>query len=314
FRDLGSQRVKNISRPIRVWQWTPDQPARPQHSSLASQQVAFCTSADGTHIAWASVGEGPAILRAPHWMNHIEYELQSAFKGPFLSRLASRHRLVRFDQRCNGLSDWEVERVSEEAMIEDMEAVVAASGLDRFALLGLSQGAAYCLRYAARHPERVSCIVLMGGFLRGRARQPDPESHKIYETAKVMIREGWGSPSPLYRTFFTASFLPDAPRAVQDRFDEVQRVSVSPENALRLHELRSGIDVTDIAAQVATPVLVLHAAGDRIAPLEEGRRIARTLPNARFAELPGNNHMVLEGTPAFDRFFELAEPFIREHA
>lgn len=315
FRDMGGQRVKNISRPIRVWQWSPGTARqRVPEDELPDQQVRFCTSADGTHIAWSTIGSGLPILRAPHWLNHLEYELSSLFMGPFLRELSRHASVVRFDQRGNGLSDREIDRIGMDAMIEDMEAVVAAAGIDRFALLGLSQGAAFSVRYALRHPERVSCLVLFGGYLRGRLCRKEAEEVKMYEAARMMIREGWGSDLPVYRNFFTSSFLPDAPHPVQDSFDELQRVSIGAENAGRLYEMNSTVDVTEEAAQLDLPVLVIHIAGDRIAPVSEGRLMARTIPGARFVELPGDDHFPTEAVSSFAKFFDAALPFLREHA
>ncbi len=315
FRYMGSQRVKNISRPIRAWTWTPERKPDLRMSSQARQQdVRYCRSADGTTIAWASAGEGAAILRAPHWMNHLEYEWKSPFQAPFLERWAAGHRLVRFDQRGNGLSDWEVTRVDIDAIIEDMEAVVAAADLDTFALLGISQGASFSILYALKHPERVSCLVLLGGYLRGRLQRNDPEQEKLCEASRLMIRDGWGSNYPMYRSFFTNSFLPDAPQDVRNKFDELQRMSISPENALRVFDMNAHVDVpVEMAAQLRVPVLVAHSEGDRMCPLDEGRRMARAIPGARFVELSGSHHVPIESDAAFGEFFDAALPFIEEH-
>ena len=314
FRDMGSQRVKNISRPIRVWQWAPgaEAPREAPEVSL-KQRVRYATSADGTQIAWASVGEGPPVLKAPNWLNHIEYEWTSPIWGPFLAEFARQHRLVRFDQRGNGLSDWEVERLDHDAMIEDTEAVIAAAGLDRFALFGISQGAAISIRYAVEHPGRVRCLILLGGYVRGRRRRGDPEAEKFERTAEIMIRDGWGSPNPVYRNFFTTGFVPEATPAEAGSFDELQRISTNAENALRILEMNGTMDVTDLCARVEVPTLVLHMRGDRIAPVEEGQRIARLIPGAQFVELPGNNHAMLESHPGFHQFFEEVRAFLAEH-
>jgi alpha/beta hydrolase fold/Adenylate and Guanylate cyclase catalytic domain len=177
FRDMGSQRVKNISRLIRVWQWLPGALAdETELSELAPhQRVRFATTLDGVQIAWASIGEGPPVLKAPNWMNHLEYEWRSPVWGPLFAELARHCRLVRFDQRGNGLSDWEVEEISQDAMISDTATVAQAAGLERFALLGISQGCGFSIRYAVENTERVTCLVLLGGYLRGRLKRPDPD-------------------------------------------------------------------------------------------------------------------------------------------
>ncbi len=315
FRDMGGQRVKNISRPIRVWQWTPDAPVVHKKPEMALlQRVHYCGSEDGTQIAWASIGEGPPVLKAPNYLNHIEYEWGSPFWGPFLAEFARKNQLVRFDQRGNGLSDWDIETISVEAMTQDMEAVVAASGLDRFALFGVSQGAGFSIRYAAKHPEKVSCLILLGGFGRGEAMRNDPEYEAFRETALVMFREGWGSPNPIYRQFFAAGFVPDASKDIRDSFDELQRISCSPQNAMRIKEMNSRMDVLEMARQISIPTLVLHIEGDRVAPIEEGQLLARAIPGAQFVKLPGNSHVALESEPSFNLFFEEVHAFIAEHA
>ena len=316
FRDMGRQRVKNLSRPIRVWQWTPDARADEQELAEAArhQRVQFATAPDGVQIAWASIGEGPPVLKAPNWLNHIDYEWRSPVWGPALAELARHWQLLRFDQRGNGLSDWDVKEISEAAMISDMATVADTAGLERFALLGISQGCAFSIRYAVEHPERVTSLVLLGGYLRGRLRRPDPDQKKLYEGLSMMIRDGWGSPNPVFRSFFTSSFIPDAPPEIAASFDELQRIATSPENALRLWEVNAQVEVTELAKQVRVPTLVLHCTGDRVAPLQEGRYIARLIQGASFIELPGNNHVLLAGTPAFDQFIEEATDFIAAHA
>ena len=315
FRDMGGQRVKNISRPIQVWQWVPNAPATRKSPEIAlKQRVQYCNSADGTHIAWAGIGEGLPVLKAPNYLNHIEYEWGSPFWGPFLAEFARTNHLVRFDQRGNGLSDWDVETITLDSMTEDMEAVVEASGLDRFALFGISQGAAFSVRYAAKHPEKVSCLILFGGFVRGTAMRDDPEYETYRATTRLMMREGWGSPNPVYRQFFAAEFVPDASKEIRDSFDELQRISCSAENALRISKMNNQVDYSEIARQLDIPTLVLHINGDRVAPIEEGQLLARTIPGAQFVKLPGNNHVALESEPCFKPFFEEVRAFLAKHA
>ena len=315
FRDMGNQRVKNISRPIRVWQWAPDAPPQaPEHSEAAAhQRVQFATAPDGVQIAWASIGEGAPVLKGPNWMNHLEYEWRSPIWRPLLTRFSKLCRLVRFDQRGNGLSDWDVETISEKAMAGDMSTVVAAAGLKRFALLGISQGCSFSVRYAVAHPEQVTCLVLLGGFLRGRLKRPDPDQKNLFEVGTMMIRDGWGSTNPVFRHFFAGTFIPDAPPEAAAGFDELQRIATSPEAAMRLWMLNSEVDATEVAKSVGVPTLVLHCVGDRVAPIAEGRLMAKAIPNATFVELPGSNHVLLEGTPAFDQFFDEVSAFLATH-
>lgn len=314
FRDMGRQRVKNISRPIRVWQWTPDTPIENAAPEEALQQrVRYATSSDGVQIAWASIGSGVPVLKAPNWLNHIDYEWKSPCWGPMFAECARRFRFIRFDQRGNGLSDREVDDISLDAMQRDMEAVIEAARIDRFALLGISQGGAYSMRYAVENPERVACMILYGGYIRGRGMRPDAEQAQLYKTLGKVIEQGWGSPNPVFRHFFTSNFMPDAPPEIGESFDELQRISTSPDMALRLWSMNAAVDATELARQVRVPTLILHCAGDRVAPLDEALLATRLIPDATLTELPGNNHALLEGTPAFDQFFEEVSAFLAKH-
>jgi pimeloyl-ACP methyl ester carboxylesterase len=315
FRDMGGQRVKNISRAIKVWQWSPGVPSgREAPEAARHQRVRYCTSADGVHLAYATIGEGPAVLKAPNWFNHIEYEWQSPVWGAFLAEFAKQCSLTRFDQRGNGLSDWDVEEISQDRMIDDMLAVADAAGLERFALFGISQGAAVSMRFAASHPERVKCLVLLGGYVRGRLRRGDPEAERFHEIGRTMIRDGWGSPNAIYRHFFTSTYIPDATPEEAECLDELQRISTNSENALRILQMNAEIDASDYATAVKAPTLVLHCRGDCAVPVEEGRLAARLIPNASFIELLGNNHCMVGGHPGFQEFFDEIRPFLRKHA
>jgi class 3 adenylate cyclase/pimeloyl-ACP methyl ester carboxylesterase len=316
FQDLGVQRVKNISRQIRVWQWSPDSvPATGSLGELAkNQDVKFCTSTDGVQIAYARIGRGPPVLKAPNYLNHVEYEWRSPIWRPAWRAFAKCCDLVRFDQRGNGLSDWEVDEISEDAMIRDMLLVAEAAGLERMALLGMSQGCAFSLRFAAEHPERVTCLVLLGGYLRGRLKRHSAEQERLFAIGTAMIRDGWGSPNRAFRHFFTDSMMPEATPEQAAHFDELQRLTTNVENAVRIWEMNAHVDVTEAAARIEVPTLVLHSRDDRMVPFSEGRRMAAAIPGARFVELDGANHALLADTPAFDQFFAEVLPFIRQHA
>lgn len=315
FRDMGSQRIKNISRPIKVWQWSPGSRTEPVAPEASLQQrVRYCRSADGTHLAYATIGTGPPVLKAPNWINHIEYDWQSPVWGEFLNEFAKQCSLVRFDQRGNGLSDWDVDEISAERMIDDMLAVADAAGLERFTLFGISQGAAFSMRFAARHPERVKSLILLGGYVRGRLQRGDNEAQRFYDIARTMISDGWGSPNSIYRHFFTANYIPDATPEEAESFDELQRISTNTDNALRIFQMNAQMNAEEDASEIRAPTLVLHCGGDRAVPVEESRLAARLIPDATFIELPGSNHVMVEGHPGFEEFFSAIKPFLREHA
>ena len=313
FRDMGGQRVKNITRPIRVWQWTPNAFQERKVPEISYQQrVKFCKSADGVNLAWASTGTGIPVLKAPNWLNHIEYEWTSPVWGEFLSEFSKICHLVRFDQRGNGLSDWDVQDISEDRMIDDMVAVADAAGLDRFGLFGISQGSAFSVRFAARYPERVKFLILLGGYLRGRMMRGNPEAEQFYEASRAMVSAGWGSPNPVYRQFFTSSYMPDATPEECASFDEMQRISASPETALTIMAMNAYVDARDDAHKLNVPTLVLHVQGDMAAPISEGRETAREIPTAEFVELPGSNHCMVRGHAGFDEFFHEISPFLAQ--
>ncbi len=311
-RDLGRQRVKNISKPIHVWCWeTAEQPpvaAEPEAD--LEQEIRFCTARDGVQIAYATVGQGPPIVKAPNWLNHLEYDWQSPIWRHLLIDLAREHTLVRFDQRGNGLSDWEVADISHEAFVLDLESVVDALGLERFALVGISQGCAISIRYAVRNPERVSRLVLYGGYARGRMKRGSAELEQQAAAEQVLIRQCWGQDNPAFRQFFTSKFLPDGTPEQMAWFNELQRITTSPENAARIRASNDLVDVAELLPQIAVPTLVLHCRNDAVAPFDEGRRMAAMIPDSRFVALEGKNHLILEDEPAWPRFIEEVRAFL----
>lgn len=271
-------------------------------AGAARQEVRFCAAHDGARIAWAKSGQGPPLLKTANWLNHLEVDWESPLLSHMLRALSRHHTLVRYDERGNGLSDRDVPELSLEAFVRDLEAVVDAAELDRFPLLGVSQGAAVAVAYAARHPERVSHLVVLNGFARGwraRGRENEIESGEALVT---LARNGWGKRHPAFRQVFTSLFFPEADRQLADAFDELQRKATSPEVAAALIEVFGDIDVSDRLASVRAPTLVLHSRRDGLISYSEGVAIAAGIPNARFVSLDSDNHLLLATDPAFDRF------------
>jgi len=280
-------------------------------TSLLRQEVHFCTASDGVRIAYAEVGHGPPLIKAGNWLNHLEYDWESPIWSPFLHTLATEHRLIRYDARGNGLSDWEVEDLSLEAFVRDLESVVDATGLDRFPLLGMSQGCAVSIAYAVRHPERVSHLVLYGGFARGRRKRGSQQDIAGGDAIVTLIRQGWGQDNPAFRQLLTSLFMPGATPEQMQSFNDMQRITTSPENAARLRQSVDEIDVTDLLASVNIPTLVLHARNDAMQPFDEGRRLAMGIRGARFVALESRNHMILQNDPVWSRFFDEIENFLK---
>jgi len=273
------------------------------------QEIRFCRSFDGTRIAYATAGEGPALVKAPHWLTHLEYEWQSPIWRRWIASLAQGRTLVRMDERGCGLSDRGVREFSLAHYVNDLEAVIDAAGLERFALFGHSQGGAIALEYAARHPERVSHLVLLGTYARGRLKRL-PQRREESEAQLKLVEVGWGGDDPSYRQFFASQFMPGATLEQLRLMSELQRMSSSPEDAVRILRSFYEIDVSESLPRISCPTLVLHARGDLRVGFEEGRSVAAAIPDARFVPLESDNHILLEHEPAFARFFGELDAFL----
>lgn len=278
----------------------------------AAQDVTFCKTADGVHLAIATSGSGLPVVKCANWLNHIEYDWQSPIWAPFIGALSGRFRLIRYDERATGLSDWDADDISFEAFVHDLETVVDNLGLERFALLGLSQGAAVSIAYATRHPERVSRLVLCGGYAQGWRKQGNPVQVGQREALESLVLHGWGQDNPAFRQVFTSLFIPGGTPEQMQWFNDLQRISTSPENAVRLLGSFGDIDVVDLLPKVSVPTLVLHARNDARVPFEQGLMLARGIPRARFVALDSANHVVLAHEPAWDRYLAEIAGFLAQ--
>jgi len=271
------------------------------------QEVRFCTARDGVSLAYAVHGRGPPLVRVATWLTHLDFDWESPVWRHWLDELGRRHTLVRYDERGCGLSDSEIGEPSVETWVGDLEAVVDAVGLDRFALLGLSQGAAIAVAYAAEHPERVSELVLCGGYARGRQVRGQGEQ----EDALVAgVRAGWTTADPAFRRVFSMLFLPHGTPEQMAWYDDLLRVSATPETVVSLFEARGAIDVRDLAQGVRARTLVAHARDDRVVPVEEGRLLAALIPEARLILLESANHILLAEEPAWTYFRDELHAFL----
>jgi pimeloyl-ACP methyl ester carboxylesterase/DNA-binding CsgD family transcriptional regulator len=276
---------------------------------MIGQEIGFCRTSDEVTLAHASSGTGDPLVKTAHFLTHVEMDWTSPLWGPWWERLGTHHRLIRFDPRGCGLSDRDVDHFDVEAWVADLEAVVDAHDLDRFPLLGMSQGGPVAVAYAARHPERVSHLVLYGSYVRGSRLRPgfDPEQAAAMRT---LVESGWGRETPAFRRMFATMMVPDATPLQLEWFDELQRNSASPTTAAAILDAFGGIDVTEEAASLDLPTLVLHCDGDARVPFEEGRLLASAIPGSRFVPLEGDNHIPLPGEPAFERLFEEIDTFL----
>jgi class 3 adenylate cyclase/pimeloyl-ACP methyl ester carboxylesterase len=329
FADMGEQAVKNISRAVGVFglaardiEALPEpqlmQPAAHEASPgnhkpppRYEQEIHFCTTADGVQLAYSSIGNGPPLVKTGNWMTHLEFDFESPIWRHLYRELSRDHTLIRYDARGNGLSDRDVEEVSFETFVSDLEAVVDAAGLEQFALFGISQGCAVSIAYAVRHPERVSRLVLHGGFVLGTMKRARSEAEKEQAAAMLtLMRLGWGQENAAFRQLFTSQFIPDATKEQADWFNELQRISISPDGAVRYRMATNDFDVSSLPARVSVPTLVMHARDDAVVPFDQGRRLAAGIPGARFVPLASRNHLILEDEPAFPRFLEEMRRFL----
>jgi pimeloyl-ACP methyl ester carboxylesterase/DNA-binding CsgD family transcriptional regulator len=277
----------------------------------ATQRIRYVRTADGIQLAWADAGTGPLLIKAANWMTHLEYELESPVWRHWIRFFTDHFRFIRHDERGCGMTDWNVGDLSFDRWVGDLEAVVAAADpREPFALLGISQGAATCIAYAVKHPERVSRLVLYGGYARGAYHRGDPDNERPYRAIIDLARHGWGSDNPAFRQVFTSRFIPGGTDEQIGWFNELCRKTTSAENAARLLEERSSIDVTSLLEKVRTPTLVLNSRGDNVVPISEGHILAAGIPGAQFVELDSKNHILLESEPAWSRFCDEVLDFL----
>jgi DNA-binding winged helix-turn-helix (wHTH) protein/pimeloyl-ACP methyl ester carboxylesterase len=270
----------------------------------ARQEIRYCTTRDGVRLAYATTGNGPPLVKASNWLTHLDFEWGSPIWRHWYTALSLHHRLVRYDERGNGMSQHDVPDVSFDTWVLDLETIVDAAGLDRFPLLGISRGGAIAIAYAVKHPGRVTQLVLYGAFAAGVKHVGTPQQLEARRALASLLRLGWGLNNPAFCKTFTCRFIPDATPEHEQWFDELQRVSTSPENAARLMERDDDIDVRPLLSQVKTPTLVIHCDNDRAVPPEQGRLLAAEIPGARYVSLPSANHLMLEEEPAWSLFLE----------
>ncbi|HEY6917307.1 MAG TPA: alpha/beta fold hydrolase [Allosphingosinicella sp.] len=284
--------------------------AHPREAPHVAQHVRYCFAPDGVRIAYASTGSGPPLVKAANWLNHLELD----WTGPIWSRLfadlSQGHTFVRYDERGNGLSDWNAKDISFDAFVRDLETVADHLGLGRFPLLGISQGCAVSIEYAARHPHRVSHLILLGGYAAGWRHTADAAERAQREAITTLARHGWGSDNPVYRQLFTQTFIPSATTEEMDFFNDFQRKTASPENAVRFLEVFSRIDVRHRLAQVKAPTLVLHSRGDQRVSPAMGVELASAIKDASLITLDTDSHIPLSREPAAAKTVEAIRAFL----
>lgn len=272
--------------------------------------IRLCSTSDGVNIAYATAGKGPPLVLIPSWFTHLEFNWKSSAWRHWNETFSRDHTLVRHDPRGCGLSDREVESLSLEGWVRDLEAVVDALELQHFPLLGFCQGAAVAVTYAARHPERVDRLVLYGSYVQGMYSVGDPETARMAQSMEEMIRQGWGVDTPAYQELFARLLMPEGNAEQISWLCEQQRRSTAAEHAARFFHAFNSIDITETVAQVQVPALVLHQRYDGMIPFAWGQHMATLLRDARFVPLEGKNHMMLPDEPAWATFTAAVDDFL----
>ena len=278
---------------------------------MSSQRIRYLRASDGVRLAWADAGTGATVVKAANWLTHLEYEWESPVWRHWNQFFSAHFRFVRYDERGCGMTDWDTSDLSFDRQIADLEAVVEAAGIaEPFTMLGISQGGAQCIRYAVRHPERVSRLILYGAYAQGWARRNDPVKVRENDSIAELMRAGWGRNNPVFRQIFTSRFVPDATDEQMAWFNDLCLKTASGDTAADLYHSRSKIDVCDLLPQVSAPTLILHAREDAAIPLSQGQMLASAIPNSQFVELDSRNHILLEHEPAWSRFCEAILDFM----
>lgn len=303
FRPMGALRLKGVPRPVEALAIDLDAAGREAeiHRLAGAQRIRFATAADGVHLAWTATGAGPTLVKAPNWIGHLEDDWRSLNAG-WMADLAARRRLVRFDQRGNGLSDRGAVALSLELFAGDLEAVFDAAEVARAPIVAFSQGCPIACAFAARRPGRVSGLVLIGGFAQGAHVRSEPRHSELIAALDAMGRIGWDGGRPSIRDHFARILAPDAAPDDHETYADFMRAAISAENFGRFREAVGRLDVTALLPRVACPALVLHGVGDRLQPVEQGRRLAAGIPDARFVALDTRNHIM----PAYDPAWPVA--------
>ncbi len=275
------------------------------------QRIRYLNASDGVKLAWAEAGSGPMLIKAANWMTHLEYEWESPVWQHWMQFFSDNFTFIRYDERGCGMSASAVGDLSMDQWVDDLEMVVdAVNPSEPFTLLGISQGSAASMAYAVKHPERVSKLILYGGYARGVSRRGNSEKERLYRAMIDLVRLRWGDENPAFRQVFTSRFIPGGSDEQISWFNELCRKTTTAENAAKLLEARAMIDVRELLPQIKVPTLVLHSRNDDVVPIDLGHELAAGIEGAQFVELDSNNHVLLKHEPAWRRFCDEVSAFV----
>jgi len=311
----GRHSFKGIAQPIEVLSvdFTRHAVKRARESFATCQEITYCRTDDGVNLAWSAVGAGPVVVKAPNWIGHLELDWRNPGVAPICTSVAGSHRLIRFDARLNGLSDWDTETCTFDSLVDDFEAVFDAAGVKRAPVLAISQGSAVAAAFAARCPERVSAIVMIGSFSIGRSKRTSKKDVERAQALRQMMTAGWDDDYPSLRDLMAQIIVPDASEEARRLYAEDMLKMISPENLGRYRDVIDNIDIRDTLRSVEAPCLVCHATHDRMQPVEQGRLVAKSLPRARFITYVSANHSPVENDPEWPRLERDVLAFLATH-
>jgi pimeloyl-ACP methyl ester carboxylesterase len=285
--------------------------AVPEEGPTERPGVRLTTAPDGTGLAWAASGTGPALMRGGHWLTHLELDWENPVWRPLLDRLGRGRRLIRYDFRGTGVSQRDCGAQTLDVLADDMRTVADAAGDAQIDIFAPSQNVPVAIAFAAQHPRRVRRLVLLGGFLEGAAIRGD-DDREMSGAFVALIREGWGGHGDAFMRALSAFFMPDASQEQIQAFVTMLRASISPEQAVAHRQAISRLDASAFAPRVTVPTLVIHARGDTVQPFSQGQALARAIPNARFLALESANHIPLPQDPAWGRMMTAVDAFLAE--
>lgn len=316
LRREGLRRLKNLSDPVDTLSidFSNNDLNHKRHKTANSLEVRFCHSADGQTLAWTSVGDGGPLVRAPAWISHLEFLWRDPGYAHWMDSFSRSHRLVFFDARGNGLSDWDMKAISFDSLVDDLESVFDAAGIQSAPVLAHSQGCAIAVSFAARRPERVSAIVMTGAYVQGRARRRSKQDQEKAKALRAMMKAGWDDDYPSLRDLIAETVVPLASNEDRLQYAADMRQMISAANLGRYREVVDNLDVTPILSEVQAPCLVLHSKGDRMHPIEQGRKMAAGIPNAKFIALDSINHNITENDPCWPLIEREIHSFLAEHS
>jgi pimeloyl-ACP methyl ester carboxylesterase/DNA-binding CsgD family transcriptional regulator len=278
-----------------------------------NQSIRFYATPDGVQLAYAVSGEGSPLVMAATWLTHLEHQWESLAWRPWLDAFTREHKVLRHDSRGCGLSDRSTKNLSFETWVRDLECTVEAAGFRRFSMVGTCWGGPIAIEYAARHPEKVTHLVLYGTYARGTQRRGNSPNDKA--RARVMsdlTRVGWAQEDHAFLQLWASRFQPGGTLDHRRSWCDQMRAATCADTAIRLFQIGGDVDVREAARKIKCPVLIVHPERDVNVPIDEGRLLASLIPHCRFVQLDTENHMPLADEPAWEKLVAEVRSFLAQ--